>query len=435
VCFAVVVSAGATQRVLGATQILSAHALTRSCPHPPAWKPTERELHRILARHAGWLDKVDKYHLGAPGEYLDHVKPAYPDWRRDARSLPEQANFCNADLAQAQLSSANLAQAQLSRAVLYGAQLIGARLDAADLYDADLTGANLSGANLTLANLSGANLTGADLASAHLDYTNLSRANLSAASLNGARLRAANLGKSRLDYADLTGATYDPLSESPAPYVDGIRGLSTLNIPFGRQLGLIQLRKLLQDGGLRDAEREATYAIERSRTADQLFSPSWNFRWILGVARFVGFDVTTAYGLHPTRALEWIMLLGAVLTPVYMLAMLHPSATSGVVQVFPRDRLDGTAGDPADEKERKKKVVQARDWRDAFRPAVYFSLVSALNIGFQQFTPGDWLRRLQGREYSLEAVGWVRTVAGAQALLSVFLLAMWVLTQFGRPFE
>jgi len=57
-----------------------------------------------------------------------------------------------------------------------------------------------------------------------------------------------------------------------------------------------------------------------------------------------------------------------------------------------------------------------------------------VNIGFEQFTPGDWIRRLQAREYSLEAVGWVRVVAGAQALLSVYLLAMWALTQFGRPF-
>jgi hypothetical protein len=69
------------------------------------------------------------------------------------------------------------------------------------------------------------------------------------------------------------------------------------------------------------------------------------------------------------------------------------------------------------------------------RSAAYFSLLSAVNIGFEQFTPGDWIRRLQDREYSLEADGWVRRVAGVQALLSVFLLAMWALTQFGRPFE
>jgi hypothetical protein len=38
--------------------------------------------------------------------------------------------------------------------------------------------------------------------------------------------------------------------------------------------------------------------------------------------------------------------------------------------------------------------------------AAYFSLISAVNIGFRRLHPGDWIRRLQTREYSLEAVGW-----------------------------
>jgi cytosine/uracil/thiamine/allantoin permease len=151
--------------------------------------------------------------------------------------------------------------------------------------------------------------------------------------------------------------------------------------------------------------------------------------------RTVGLEWTTAYGLHPERALRWILLLGAVLTPVYMFAMLRPTAASGVMQVFPADRLEGTAGNPADEEKRKKQLVHAKGWRAALRTAAYFSLISAVSIGFEDFTPGDWIRRLQTLEYSLEAVGWVRVVAGAQALLSVYLLAMWVLTQFGQPFE
>ena len=42
---------------------------------------------------------------------------------------------------------------------------------------------------------------------------------------------------------------------------------------------------------------------------------------------------------------------------------------------------------------------------------------------------------MQPREYTLRATGWVRTVSGIQSLLSVYLLALWVLTYFGRPFE
>ncbi len=42
---------------------------------------------------------------------------------------------------------------------------------------------------------------------------------------------------------------------------------------------------------------------------------------------------------------------------------------------------------------------------------------------------------MQPREYTLRAKGWVRVVSGAQSLISVYLIAMWVLTYFGRPFE
>jgi hypothetical protein len=165
----------------------------------------------------------------------------------------------------------------------------------------------------------------------------------------------------------------------------------------------------------------------------------WSFSWIEGLFRISAFDITTAYGLHPTRALLLIVVLGGILTLVYMWpihrAQKNPAEVSGIYQIFPADRIDKTSAEPTLEKEPKVIRVQASNWWNAFWAAAYFSLLSAVNIGFEQFTPGDWIRRLQGRQYSLEAVGWVRIVAGAQALLSVFLLAMWVLTYFGRPFE
>lgn len=43
-------------------------------------------------------------------------------------------------------------------------------------------------------------------------------------------------------------------------------------------------------------------------------------------------------------------------------------------------------------------------------------------------------RRVTKHEYDLKAVGWARTVSGFQSLLSVYLIALWVLTYFGRPF-
>ena len=69
------------------------------------------------------------------------------------------------------------------------------------------------------------------------------------------------------------------------------------------------------------------------------------------------------------------------------------------------------------------------------RLAFYFSLLAAFHLGWRELNVGNWIARLQRKEYSLRATGWPRTVAGLQSLLSVFLLALWALTYFGRPFE
>jgi hypothetical protein len=465
VCFAIAAVSGAN-RAIATTQTPLSQAT--SCAHPLGnsgvrlWKPTEVELHGILAKHLGWRQKYDYaiISLQAGDEYLDHVKPPYPDWRRVARRQPELANLCNADL-----SGANLSRATLNRASLTGALLTDANLSSANLSFANLSGAILARANLNSAKLFETHLSGADLS-----FANLSGASLDLADLSHADLSGADVSKAKLDFVDLTDTIYSPRSEPPNPYVAGIRGLATLHVPSGQPFGVVQLRKLLQDGGFRDGERAATYAIERSRTTEQFASApmllrktsayfgfideiqlsqgerqprafsvrgenAGKFAWAGAILRILTFDMTTSYGLRPTRALVMIVVLGGILTPVYTLVMLHPTARSGVVQIFPKDRLDGTAGDPVEEKERKTVVVQARNVWDAFRRAAWFSLLSAVNIGFEKFTPGDWIRRAQSRDYTLEAVGWVRVVSGLQALLSVGLLAMWALTQFGRPFE
>jgi hypothetical protein len=66
---------------------------------------------------------------------------------------------------------------------------------------------------------------------------------------------------------------------------------------------------------------------------------------------------------------------------------------------------------------------------------LYFSMLSAFHIGWRDLNVGTWIARVQPREYTLRATGWVRTVSGIQSLLSVYLLALWILTYFGRPFE
>jgi hypothetical protein len=67
--------------------------------------------------------------------------------------------------------------------------------------------------------------------------------------------------------------------------------------------------------------------------------------------------------------------------------------------------------------------------------ALYFSLLSALRIGYGGFNIGLWITRIQLREYSLRATGWVRVISGLQSLISIYLVALTVLTYVGTPFE
>ena len=67
--------------------------------------------------------------------------------------------------------------------------------------------------------------------------------------------------------------------------------------------------------------------------------------------------------------------------------------------------------------------------------ALYFSALSAFRIGWRDLNVGSWLTRLQAREYELRGRGWVRVVSGLQSLMSVYLIAIWALTYFGRPFQ
>ena len=221
----------------------------------------------------------------------------------------------------------------------------------------------------------------------------------------------------------------------------------------GSETGLVQLRDLLQKSGLREDERKLTYALERGRTDRALTAWKQEFpRAAEGVFRLIAFDWTTAYGLHPARALGVLLLVWALLIPVYWwpIRRQSPTPTAAIFRIWPKDRVElkksspspflprnegePKEGEPILQKDGKVERLQARSLM-AIAWAAWFSLLSAFQIGFREFSVGNWLTRVHPRQFTLEPTGWVRTVAGVQSLLSVYLLAMWVLTYFGRPFQ
>lgn len=177
---------------------------------------------------------------------------------------------------------------------------------------------------------------------------------------------------------------------------------------------LILLRKSFRDVGLRDKERTLTYAIERTNTNGMKGVDYW-FRYIL-------FELTSDYGMSYGRPIFMIILSILIFSLFYIWPIINPGVAR-ILKVEPN-----LSGD--DENEiLKYKLNYAVLW------AIYFSMISAFNIGWRDINVGNWLVRMQSKNFLLKGEGWVRSVSGVQSLISVYLLATWILSYFGRPFQ
>ncbi len=344
------------------------------------------------------------------------------------------ANLSKADLFEATLSFAKMVQTDLSGATLIGTNADGAIFKLAILRDASLAGASLMNSNFDNADLDRAYLGGANLRQCFLGQANLSRANLSGAELAGARLEG----------ADLFEALFEPKSQPDIRGAALARDLEFMTYNENPD-ALVQLRNGFKENGFRKQERKITYALRRTEA---------NFFWrtcrkslaladclAYGFNRFF-FDLTCEYGMSPGRALRiWLALL--LFCWLVYAVFIHLSGESGIYRL---QKIGGPSAKEEIEEQIRPRMISSRPlWRYPLRLihqelrvffwAGFFSLMSAFNIGFRDINFGRWLRLLPRTEYDLKAKGWARTVAGFQSLISVYLIALWSLTYFGRPFD
>jgi uncharacterized protein YjbI with pentapeptide repeats len=424
---------------------------------------TEEVLIRIVKEHKRWIETHEK-----DGKQADLSRANLSGANLFKADL-SGANLSGADLSGANLSRANLSRARLSEAKLFradlsGADMIGADLSGADMIGADLSGAYLIEANLSEANLHGANLSGAYLLRADLSGAYLFRADLSEADLSEANLIEANLSEANLDGAmlietklkdcifyDVKGLpiVYEPKAGCP-PYIPSIAEFPDLKkLTFVRSPhGLVDLREGFKKLGYRKQEREITYALKytqrRKLWNDKESSVLDKFESLF---YFLFFELTCQYGMKPGRPLLILMGLIPFFSFFYLFALGTKRQKAGIWLVFPKGRVPKTTEERPfklsakfppralpNGKLRKTKLRMLR-WFRVIRIALYFSMLSAFSIGWRELNVGNWITRLQRREYFLRSTGWVRTVSGIQSLSSVYLLALWVLTYFGRPFE
>ena len=210
---------------------------------------------------------------------------------------------------------------------------------------------------------------------------------------------------------------------------------------------LVQLRNQFKNGGFREQERKITYALKR-KEAELLWRncKDENELWdcVAYIFNRVGFDVSCQYGMNPWRPIRITLALWLLCSMVYVV-FIHYSGESGLYRIEGKFWELTARTTPQPERIRPRPIqasarisyVLSLIWRESsvLGTGMFFSAMSAFNIGFRDINFGRWLRLLTRREYDIKAVGWVRTVAGFQSLISVYLIALWVLTYFGRPFE
>lgn len=450
-----------------------------TCPHPKGWQPSDEQLAVILkaSRESGynpnkphavlcnanlrhkdlsdailpfadlrWADlsntKLDGAYLN--GANLQHAILLSASMNKVVldHAVLDSADLVYASLLNASLEAVNLRKSTLNHAILKGANLSCADLEAAKLLMTNMELANLNFATLKKAygekiDLRGARLRGADLEGANLQRSQLQNADFFMANLQEVDLYLANVEGTKLAGTYMTQTNFAPSSTPPNGYLVGIQDLQSVVFPRGQQSGMVQLRNLLKVQGLHRLEREATFAIESNKAKHDRHSDNWS-RQIIGVLKLVFLEWITGYGLEPQRAIYILIILAFVMVPIYVMPIvgfgIKPSGRHGIIRVWPADRVELISGGFAPAEKEKMELLTAKGVA-TFGWALYFSLLSAFHFGWRDLNPGTWLTRIQPSEFVLRGRGWVRVVSGLQSLASLYLIAMWILTYFGRPFQ
>jgi hypothetical protein len=163
-------------------------------------------------------------------------------------------------------------------------------------------------------------------------------------------------------------------------------------------------------------------------------------RWFWYLLDRVLFDWTCQYGMDYGRPLVFASYLWFICTAIYLFIIIF-GKRAAIVKEYKKspgkDKQLTLDTSDLSAKSNKLEVILLVVWREMklLGWAMFFSLMSAFNIGFRDFNFGRWLRMLLPQELDLRPVGFARTVSGVQALLSVYLFALFLLTYFGRPFE
>ncbi len=306
------------------------------------------------------------------------------------------------------------------------------------------------------AQLEGADFHGSDLSNSGFSGGNLRNASFDRWGGNGpptilrdVTFSGVDLTDASFDHADMAGVHFEPSKLPPAKNIATASNLEQMTYDEDPS-ALGSLRQSFRDGGFSLQDSEINYAIhirQRQISAERcgLWAKSIQNSYRSCVDYFGSkvIDWTCQYGMNAWRPVAIGAWGWALFTVLFFFLMHHPGPSGLYLAVADGLTLEPDAIRNAPQVRStvawellKRKDVPGwlREELRLFRIAAFFSLVNGFNIGFKDADIGRWIRLLPAREFEFRAVGWSRTFAGIQALLTLYLLALWILCLFGHPF-
>ncbi len=413
---------------------------------------TKAELDSILQKHAEWVKTTQFMHNSCRA----------PSGRSEFSEISKE--LVNADLSM-ESGFSPLGDANLRCAVLHGINLSGSIVMGADLRGAILSHSKLVKTTFLISNLGGANLSQADMSGATFNDSELGDSDFRLSNLNGAFFISVRMDKAQLSQADVKNVTFEPIILPPVTHIASVEHIESMTYGESPE-ALTKLRNDFKNAGFRDQERKVTYAL-KTRQSELLYK-SWtdNRNWY-DYAEYwmnkVFFDFTCQYGMNPGRILISILCIIFISSIVYIVFSQF-SESSRLAIVVPNSHPENRPGWLLPYLNNQAKMLQVggfaswiqfpiqlqpitassngaylcslvkQEWA-LFRVSLLFSLMSTFNIKFREIDFGRWLRLLTHTEYDIKATRWARMFSGLQALVSVYLAALLLLSYFGRPFE
>ena len=359
------------------------------------------------------------------------------------KSNLEYANFSNSTMQDVTMKSirlkhTNLSHSDLSRATIQLSNLEQAIFSHANLTDSDLRLNEMKNANFSYANLKNADLTEAEAQLSTFEHASLQNVSFLNANLSAADFSHAALDSTDFMYANMAQSIYRP-NLVGLPLIASIattQNFKTVQFYDDTLKGvpLTALKNAYQNLGMRSMERLVTSMVKTEQMRHSLASSGMDK--ISAMFSYVLFYLTSDFGLSPTRPLLILFILTLFMATPYRFALMNKHNNFKIRISWKQPNQRNLISMPLSQLARYR-AYKSRfqyEWQQ-WQSALYFSLLSAFRIGWDDFNVANWIQQMQNKDYKLTAQGRVRTIAGLQALISLYLIVLWALTYFGRPFE